>query len=181
MSKTVVTIGNFINTNWSAMNKAESSISRFKAKHSKFVAQMRAGDFESELRGATVKQLKDSFASWVDKTTNHIAENSGGIVASYQANKEAILDFQRDIKRAEMLKMSKGTEGMVSEKEMAALEVALTTYRNDCLPYIVKEAAAKLLLVTPKKADRVKIVEEQTKVIIDNEAKAVKELEEKEA
>ena len=181
MSETVVTIGNFINTNWSAMNKAESAKSRFKAKHSKFVKAMMEGDFAPEMRGATVKQLKESFKGWIDNNTDHIKINSGGIVASYDANKEAILDFQTDIKRAEMLKFSKGTEGIVSEKEMAALEKALVTYREHCLPYIVKEAAAKLLLITPNKKERVKIIEEQTKVIVDNESKAQKELEEKEA
>ena len=178
MEKSVVQIGSFIHTNWGAMLKAESSVSRFKDKHRKFVAAMLAKDFASLMHGATVEQLEKGFNGWIDKNVSHIATNSGGILASYDANKEAILDFQTDLKRAELLKMSKGTEGMVSDKETAALDKALVTYRNEALPYIIKESAAKLMLVMPDKAARTKVLKEQLSVITDNEAEAVKALEE---
>lgn len=171
-------IGSFIHTNLDAMLKAESSVSRFKEKHRKFVADMKAGDFDSLLRGATLEQLKKGFNGWVDKNIDHIKTNSGGICASFDANGEAFAAFQADLKRASLLKMSKGTEGMISEKERETLEVALKTYKEKAIPYIIKECAAKLMFVIPNKTERKQVLTDQLAVVVDAEAEAVKKLEE---
>ena len=177
MAKSEVVIGSFLTTNWNAMLQSESKISRFKAKHAKFVADMKAGDFDKYLRGATVKQLEETIDSWVDRTHDHIVANSGRILASVSANKEAILDFQTDLKRAELLKMGKGTEGMITDKERTTLEAALKTYRNKCLPRIVAECAAKMQFVLPSKKAQTEAIKAQTVALVADEAAAHAEAE----